>query len=456
MTKQNNSEQLMVGTFEEALSRASSFGILPGLEVMGKLLEFLDNPQDRLPIIHVAGTNGKGSVCAMLEAVFREAGYRTGLYTSPHLSEYGERFRINGEKAPISTLQQTLEQVSVAADQVEACLGRRPTEFEILTAMGFLYFVAAQVEILILEVGMGGRLDATNLVKHPIMTVITNVSLDHENFLGNDVAAIAYEKAGIIKPGVSLVCASEDAKVRQVIQSCFEAVQGATQNGGAETRNTNRPATLSWVTELCQWQLLEETLLGQKLALQTPKWCFEHIELPLSGSHQQLNLATALCVVEQLTSNFPKLTQEKSEKGIAKVRWPGRLEIVSRQPMIILDGAHNPAGMKYLADWLKRQKFNFRRVILVIGMLFDKDRQQAAAELEPLVEQIIVTRAPSYRALEWQSMAQGFVHTDAKHLAIIEDCHEALAVARSMAEPEDLILVTGSLYLIGLLRTNFE
>jgi len=443
--------RLSAVTFEEALSQASSFGIRPGLETMRALMAALGDPQERLPVVHVAGTNGKGSVCALLEAVFRAAGYKTGLYTSPHLATYGERFRLNGGNATEACLWELLGQVRTASDKVEAQLGWRPTEFELLTAMGFIYFAQAQVDILILEVGMGGRLDATNLLDRPLLTVITNVSMDHENFLGNEIKGIAGEKAGIIKQGVSLVSAAEDPQVQQTICTCFNLIQ----RDAAIVSTKLLAAKLHWVQEECHWQVLSQSLLLQQVRLQTPVHCYENLELPLIGAHQCINLATAIRGLELLQAEYPRLVPAALEAGISQVRWPGRLEMVSRQPLVILDGAHNPDGMKRLAQWLGGVRSAFERVLLVMGMLADKDRQNAAAQLEPLIDRLYITRPPSDRATQWEAMAAAFPKIKEAHITCIEDGAAALAAAMAAAGPHDLVLVTGSLYLVGMLRKEF-
>jgi len=451
-TKDIFKEKSSAATFEEALSQASSFGIRPGLETMRALMDELGNPQERLPIVHVAGTNGKGSVCALLESVFRAAGYKTGLYTSPHLVEYGERFRINGHAAAESVLWALLAKIQAAADRVETKLGWRPTEFELLTAMGFLYFQEEGVDILVLEVGMGGKLDATNLAAKPLLTVITNVSMDHENFLGNDIRSIAGEKAGIIKKGVSLVSAAEDPVVQQTVLDRFEEVQGAFDQGPEK----DGPARLHWVLQECRWQVISQSVLQQTVKLQTPVYCYERLSLPLIGPHQCINLATAVRALELLQEAYPNLGPAAVENGVGRVSWPGRLEVVCRKPLVILDGAHNPDGMKRLAQWLQGVRPAFRRVILVIGMLADKDRQTAAAQLEPLVDRLFITKPPSYRAVQWEAMGDAFHQIKPADKAYIEDNWIALKAAMDEAELEDLVLVAGSLYLIGSLKARMN
>jgi len=434
-------------TFEEALTGASSFGIQPGLVVMERLMAELGNPQEKLPVIHVAGTNGKGSVSAMLESIFRHAGYKTGLYTSPHLISYGERFKINGKSAAEDQLLSILLKVKKSAEKVATELGRGPTEFEILTAMAFLYFLQEKVDVLILEVGLGGRLDATNIITRPLATVITNISFDHENFLGNTLEAIAFEKAGIIKPGVSLISAVREEEIQNVIKKVFMEKQ----NKAREEKGR-----IYWVQETCRWQVLKEELFTQELRLSTVSHIYQDLILPLAGVHQCINLATAVLTAEILKPFFYKLDEEAVFAGVKNVRWPCRIEPVSSNPAIVLDGAHNPAGMETLALWLQKHKESFRQVILVMGMLKDKNRRETAKKLEALVDRIIITRPPSYRALEWEKLAGEFSGSKQDRIQLIEDNLEALRAAQRIAETDDLILVTGSLYLVGALRRYFE
>ncbi|MDR0468727.1 MAG: bifunctional folylpolyglutamate synthase/dihydrofolate synthase, partial [Peptococcaceae bacterium] len=348
-------------SFEDAIAKVSAVGIEPGLEAITELLRLLGNPQRNLAVIHVTGTNGKGSVCAMLESILREAGFRTGLYTSPHMIHYNERFRINGESIGDDTLMALLAEAGEAAEGVRVTLGKLPTEFEILTAMAFLWFSRENVDALVLEVGLGGRYDATNVFPKPLATIITNVTMDHEGYLGDTTAKIAWEKAGIIKEGVPLITACDDQDALQVIQKEFSDVQGE-----------GSPARLWQARGKCHWKTRSLGLAGQIVDLATPSQYYENIELPLPGQYQCVNLACAALVWELLVkSYFPalnmfsqrKLMKETLQKGITSVSWPCRLELVQEKPDVVLDGSHNPDGLRHLAVWLSEHRHLYRQVL---------------------------------------------------------------------------------------------
>ena len=437
--------------FEETLCRVSSFGIKPGLEVIYALLEELGDPQAGLAVIHITGTNGKGSVSAMLESCLRRAGYRTGLFTSPHLISYRERFRVNGRLAEYGDLLELLGQAAEAADRVEGRLGSRPTEFELLTAMGFLYFQRMKVEILVLEVGMGGRYDSTNVIPQPLLTIITNVTLDHESFLGHSVREIAWEKAGIIKSGVPVVWAGRDPEALAVIE---------------EERRKAGGGPLHEVTKECVWRRRPLGVKGQEIGITTPEGAYPAVRLALGGDYQGDNLAAVLRALELLAPRLDRLTDEKKEgaglcresvyEGLAQTRWPCRLELVTENPAVILDGSHNPDGIRGLARWLKEQRESFDQVILVMGMVADKDRLTAAGYLDGLATNVIITKPLSSRAGSWEDLGQGFQKNPAARIFYEEDCHKALKRALAQAGPRDLVLCTGSFYLVGELRKNWQ
>ncbi|MEA4893015.1 MAG: folylpolyglutamate synthase/dihydrofolate synthase family protein [Peptococcaceae bacterium] len=427
--------------FEETLARVSSFGIKPGLLVIRALLEELGNPQAGLKAIHITGTNGKGSVSAMLESVLRRSGYRTGLFTSPHLISYRERFRVNGQMAEYGVLLELLAETAAAARQVAEKTGSRPTEFELLTAVGFLYFRRMQTQVLILEVGMGGRYDSTNVIPDPLLTIITNVTLDHENFLGHSVKEIAWEKAGIIKEGVPLIWAGKDAGALAVIE---------------EVRQQAKGGPICDAAKECVWQSRPLGLLGQEIDIVTPEGTYPAVRLPLNGPYQGVNLAAVLRALEVLRPKLPGISRESIYRGLAAVRWPCRLELVQQLPAVILDGSHNPDGIRWLAQWLKEQKPAFDRVILVMGMVADKDRLTAARYLDGLAESVIITKPLSSRAGSWEELARGFQQNAGTGVLLEEDCHKALERALGQANPKDLVLCTGSFYLVGELRKNWK
>ncbi len=436
-------------TFEEALERVSSFGIEPGLAVISELLRQLGDPQAGLKVIHVAGTNGKGSVCSMLASCLEQAGLRSGLYTSPHLMVYNERFRVNDTMISDDQLFALLAETEEAAKRTAAVLGRRATQFEILTAMAFLWFYRQKVDVLILETGMGGRFDATNVIARPLLTVITNISLDHEGFLGHSTAEIAAEKAGIIKAGSPLVTACSDPAALDVICREFSSVQGQLSQGAA-------PA-LAQIWQECSWQTDSLGLKGQEVTLTTPLGTYERLYLPLAGGHQCVNLACVIRAWEILAGQQAGLlTEEALRRGLQKVSWPCRLELVQEQPRVVLDGSHNPDGLCQLAAWLRENRRDYGKVILVMGMVEDKDRLKAASYLDELVDQVIITKPLSARAGRWQELARGFSGAAGRQVEYIEDCHQALEAAIAAAAEKDLVLCTGSFYLVGELRKKWS
>jgi dihydrofolate synthase/folylpolyglutamate synthase len=363
-----------------------------GLEQMQELARRLGNPERRLRFVHVAGTNGKGSVCAMVEAGLRHAGQTTGLYTSPHLVSPTERIRINGEPVTEDEFSRAFDQVHEAAQGMEV----HPSYFETVTGMALVLFAEKQVDTVVWEVGLGGRLDATNIVT-PAVSVITPVSFDHQEHLGNTIAAIASEKAGIIKAQVPVVVAPQQP----------EAMAVMLEKAHAE---------------------------GARVILSAP------VELPfappLAGRHQLDNCRTAIAALAQLGV---------APDGIRETRWPGRLDLVGHAPDIYLDGAHNPAGAAALAEFItERRAVRQGRIWMVFGVMKDKKVAEMGAHLFPLVDELILTAPISERALPPEAIPA----TGARVVASIP---EALALIRAAA-PEDTVFITGSLFLVGEAR----
>lgn len=428
--------------FEEALSRVSSFTIEPGLETIETLLDLLERPQERLEGIHVTGTNGKGSVSAMLSSIFHCAGYRVGMYTSPHLVSYGERFQLNNCPASWPVLWTLFHQVQGAAVAAKVKLGHPPTIFEILTAMAFLYFAQKKPDVLVLEVGLGGRFDATNVLKHPLATIITNISLDHMDYLGTTLEEIAFEKAGIVKAGSPLYSGETNPAIKKWIEDAF--------------REKNPEDQVRWLDELCHWSIERSETFKQQMTLKTPLRGYPSMDMGLLGYHQGANGALAVLVAESLEPLYPRVSQRTIREGLSKVLWPGRMEIISQKPVVLLDGAHNPAGMKSLALWLQQNRDRFRKVHLMMGMLQDKDRREAALSMIELVDTVWITRPPSTRAGDWETLSQFFTNRAKTEVNTIEDPWTCYQTVRAKAKEEDLLLVTGSLYLIGLLKAHFQ
>ena len=388
-----------------------------GLERVARVLEELGHPERAPRIVHVAGTNGKGSVSAMAEAGLRAAGRRTGLFTSPHLVEPVERIQIDGR--PV-----TRDEFTRAFDAVHAAVNRlvdrgeidgHTTYFETITAMGFLLFAEAAVEWLVLEVGLGGRLDATNVVT-PELSVITPVDFDHEAYLGGTLDKIAFEKAGILKPGVPAVVSAQHAAAREVIAARAAAL------GCPVTWAGDHPVTGLEIDAFgCRYRsgALEVTC-------------------PLAGEHQISNSLTAALALDAIGV---------SPAGIAGTVWPGRLERVSQRPEIILDGAHNPAGARALAAFIRRFFAN-RRVRMIYGTMRDKAIEEIAETLLPLAHDLILTAPRSPRALR-PAVIRDFLARDGVRIA--SDLPAALELVAD-ATPRDVIFITGSLFLVGEAR----
>ena len=383
-----------------------------GLDRIRAILEALGRPQDRLRFVHVAGTNGKGSTCAMIESALRAAGQHTGLFTSPHLAEPTERIRIDGR--PISA-----ERFAGAFDRL---LGLHTTYFETVTAMALLVFAEERVDMVVLEVGLGGRLDATNVVS-PDLSVITPVDFDHEAFLGKSLESIAGEKAGILKPGVPAVFARQRPETARVLDQ--------------------RAAELSIpVSRTADWRVcdLEIDPRGSRFRLAGER----HLRLtcPLAGEHQVENAVTAAVALARLG-----IADSAIETGIARARWPGRLERVSERPEIILDGAHNPAGARALAAYIDRF-YAHRRVHLIYGAMRDKAIDEIAGILFPRAQQVIVTAPQQARALAPEALREISAHPNVRTAPTLRD---ALALVED-ASPEDVVFVTGSLFLVAEAR----
>jgi dihydrofolate synthase/folylpolyglutamate synthase len=396
-----------------------------GLDRMSALLEGLGSPHRAGEFVHVAGTNGKGSACAMIESGVRAAGVKTGLYTSPHLAEPVERIRISGRPVSQEVFAAAFDRVHEVAERLIAsgALEAHPTYFETVTAMAFVVFREAEVRVSVTEVGLGGRLDATNVVL-PRLAVITPVDFDHEAFLGKSLETIAAEKAGILKRGVPAVFALQRPEAARTLAAAAAAL-------GIEP---------VWTSD---WRV-------EDLALYPGGSCFRmvgsmdlRIDCPLAGEHQVGNAVTAAVALDQL--GFPG---EAIREGIRQARWPGRLERVLAAPEIILDGAHNPAGARALAAYINRF-FDDRRVWLLYGAMSDKAVAEMAAILFPLADEVIATAPKQARAVRPETIRELADHPRVRTAATIE---EALATIRREAAPKDAVFISGSLFLVGEAR----
>jgi dihydrofolate synthase/folylpolyglutamate synthase len=410
-------------------------GVVWDLARIERLLSRLGNPQNAAPAVHIAGTKGKGSTSAMTASILRQAGYRTGLYTSPHLFTQTERIQIDGKPIAGEDFARLTEYLRPAVEAVnrEDGLGEL-TVFEILTALAFAAFRDKRVDYQVLEVGLGGRLDATNVVR-PGISVITSISYDHMEVLGDTLAKIAGEKAGIIKPGSLVISAPQTPEAMAVIEKvCRE-----------------RGVRLIKVGEDVKWERLDFSPEGQRFHLKGLNREYD-LQIPLLGGHQLENAASAVTAAVAAGGVLAdmrgiKITPEAVAGGLANVRWPGRLQVLGKEPWVVVDCAHNVYSMRKLAEAL-RQYFKFDRAILVLGVSADKDIKGMVAEAAALTDRVILSRARHPRAAPPARLAEEFL----KHgitPQVAESVPAAMKLASQMAAPGDLICATGSVFLVA-------
>jgi len=395
------------------------------LSRMAALLAWLGNPHQQYPVIHVAGTKGKGSTAAMIAAGLQAAGYKTGFYISPHLEDFCERIQINRQHIPASRLVQVVEKLKPAVRQIE-----RLTTFELTTAAGFLYFAEEQVDIAVIEVGLGGRLDATNLVT-PLVSVITSISLDHTKVLGDTLDKIAAEKAGIIKPGRPVVSSPQKPEAMQVIERIA----------------AEKEAPLIISDQPYHVEVIERTLAHQKLRI-IPRKTQDHddfeIVLPLLGDHQIENTLTALCALDVIKKYGWKLERSAVQRGFSQVKWEGRFEILNLQPPIVVDAAHNRYSALKLIETIN-QYFPKNRLILVFGASDDKDIPGMFAELLPRADEVIFTQSihpRSYHADQLVEIASNYSLPKMVFLPLEAAIEQAIKRLTS----DSILLVTGSIF----------
>ena len=410
------------------------FGIRLGLESISKLLDALGNPQTHLKFVHIAGTNGKGSVSTMLSTILKTAGYKTGLYTSPALEKFNERIRLNNVPIPDDTLNSLTARVKTACDTLVAQGEPHPTGFEIETALAFLYFYEAGADLCVVEVGMGGRLDATNVIPAPEACVIMRIDLDHTDYLGDTIAAIAAEKAAIIKPGSHAVVYPQLPEAEAVITAAAKAA-------GADLTLVNARNI----------QVLSTSLDGQRLKYTGQSFGgLGEFNLALLGNHQSLNCLTVLETVGVLTARGYAISVEDVRKALAIVVFHGRFEILHRDPIILIDGAHNPNGIESFVNNVKTY-FPKQKINLYFGMLADKDIHLALEYLMPITEAVHTLTPESDRALPAEKMAE-LIHRDYGKSVNFYDTIEAAVDSIDLAVKDRINVFVGSLYMIGVAR----
>jgi dihydrofolate synthase/folylpolyglutamate synthase len=396
-----------------------------GLAAITELLSRLGNPQNSYKTILIAGTNGKGSTAAMTSSILCNAGYKVGLYTSPHLVDVRERIVINGKKISLKEFNQTIADVK---DKIKQPV----TYFEFLTAAAFVYFQRQKVDIAVLEVGLGGRLDATNVCK-PLVSVITNIAFDHMDYLGNTLDSIAREKAGIIKQKGICITAAKQNKVLEVLKNvCLR-----------------RRAKLYCLSSDIKIKKQKDGILNYEGLYRNLK----NLKIPLQGDHQLSNAALALAAIELCEKKGFSIADTAIYAGLKNTHWEARLEVLQNQPFFLLDGAHNPAGISVLCRSFKKD-FSYRRLILIFGALADKDYRRMLQKIVPLASIIILTQLKTKRAVPVNDIMET-VKKMGYPAIVTENVKQAIERAQAMAKKQDLICATGSFYLAGEVKQTF-
>ena len=417
--------------YQEALAYISGtafFGSKPGLERIAALLEKLGDPQKQLRFVHIAGTNGKGSCAAMTASILKAAGYKTGLYTSPYLYRFNERMQIGGKQIPDDTLAQLVARVKPIAEAMDD----HPTEFELMTAVAMLWYAEERCDVVVLEVGLGGRFDATNIIDAPEAAVIMNIGLDHTAVLGDTVEQIAFEKAGILKPGTEAVLFEQPENVTAVIRARCEEL-------GVPLH----------VADFSQIVSEFDSLYGQSFSYRG-----EPYALPLLGRHQLKNAATVLELVEVLRRKGWKLEQSDVEHGLYAVSWPGRFELLSDDPLFVVDGGHNPQCAQTVAENLLHY-FPDKRRILLLGILRDKDVAGLTDILDPAADEYLCITPDSFRALPAAELAE-HLKRYGKPVTVCDSIRDGVTAALERSDGDTVVCAVGSLYSVGEIRACFE
>jgi len=423
--------------YREALSWIHSrerFGMNQGLQRIEALLGYLGDPHKKLNFLHIGGSNGKGSTAALAASVLQSAGYQVGLYTSPYLEQFTDRMSVNGKEIPREHLIELVSVVRPLTEKIgkDSSLGQ-PTEFEVVTAIAFAFFAEVKPDLVVLEVGLGGRLDATNVVS-PLVSVITTVSLEHTQVLGNTVESIAFEKAGIIKNKTDVVT--------QVTGGALTVIKEICREKNAHLYSLGRDFRGEMVYGDLDGQIFHYHGMTREIA---------SLKIPLLGEYQINNASVALAALELLDKKGFTLPEEAFRRGLQAVRWPGRLEILGRDPLVVIDGAHNLEAFQGLRQALT-QVFSYRKLILVLGILADKAMEDILLEIVPPADKLVITRPNSPRAAEPADLGRIVRAVSKKPVFIEEKIASALERAFSLASPEDMVLIAGSLYLVSEAR----
>ena len=410
------------------LNSFGRFGSKLGLERTLELLKLLGNPQHDFKSVHIAGTNGKGSVTAMVSSILQESGFRVGMYVSPHLDDFRERIVVNKVQIPRKTLISLIERVKPLIPGVERS-STQPTFFEITTAIAFKYFSERKVDYAVVEVGLGGRLDATNVIT-PEVSIITNIGLEHTDVLGKTIDSITAEKGGIIKEGVPVVTAEKKREALEVLDRiCKE-----------------KNAKLIQLTEYASLRNVKCDLTGCTFDLKTLLRNYSRLKVKLLGEHQVENAALSVIAAEQIG-----VGERSIRSGLAKTKWPGRLEILQKKPLVVMDSAHNSPAMRMLRNSLDIFKYN--NLILVLGVMKDKEIGKIVDEIVPAADVVVINKPNLERAAQPELIMRQ-VERHNKSLRIVEDVKSSVRYAKSIAGKNDMILITGSIYMLSEARAK--
>ena len=420
--------------YQEALKYIKStqkFGSILGLERIGKLMELLGNPQKRLKFVHVAGTNGKGSTVAFMGSVLTQAGYRVGTYTSPGLQGLNDRIRIGSKDIEDHRVAEIMTRIRWRVDEmIEEGLDS-PTEFELITALALEYFHQEECDIVLLEVGLGGRLDSTNIIEAPVVSVITPVDYDHMDILGSTLGEIAGEKAGILKAGTELVLYPQSAEAEEVILLKADEL-------GIPVHKVN----------FSQVEIMEQDDYTQKF-----RYDNEEYKLTILGEHQVKNAVVAMEALSLLDAKSMRIPHDALKKGLLMAKWPGRFEILSHEPMVVIDGAHNHQGVEVLKRNLERY-FSGRKVVFIMGVLRDKSYLEMVREVSPLAKTFLTITVDNERALSGEELAS-IIREEGAKAHSCTTVKDAVLKALSVMEANDILCAFGSLYYINEVRRYF-
>ncbi|MFA6133279.1 MAG: folylpolyglutamate synthase/dihydrofolate synthase family protein [Phycisphaerae bacterium] len=403
------------------------------LDRMELLLQKLGNPHKKIRTVHIAGTKGKGSTATMLAQMVAASGYKVGLYTSPHINDVRERIMINGEKITQSALAKLICRVEPIIEKMSA---DKPTFFEIFTALAFCHYANEAVDIAVIEAGLGGRLDSTNVLK-PAVCGLTSISLDHMHQLGKTISLIAAEKAGIFKTDVPAVSVPQVPEAKRVLKK-------AAKETGIPLLFTGEDIEFSYRVESSR-----RDGCHARICLTTPRSKFEHLPVPLLGEHQALNCGLALALLDQLKAQGMEISDEKAVKGLAQVYLPGRMEMLRQDPRILVDGAHNAASIQALMRAVG-QHIPYDSMVMIFGCAADKDIDGMMGQISTGADKVIFTRARgNVRAAKPEDLAETYAERSGREAQVVQSLGDAIQVAQSAVSREDIICITGSFYLVG-------